>query len=478
MNWDATPIAPLSTKIAATGTPAKYEYKVTLNQVLASRTWRVTRPLRFAGRLLRGEWPVARAGLQSAFVEIARSIYRLLPLSRTQKRWRASSENKPEQPRLPGNCSVLVIDHKIPEPDRDAGSRSMFHIMEALVDAQMDVKFFPVLPTALDSFWRKPQYVSRLQEIGIDVYRSRFPVSFRSWLRKNGQDIDYVILSRPNVAINFIGALRKYSHAKLLFYGHDIHHLRLRERTKIRGSSLKSKAKARKIEEMERRIWSMVDVIYYPSDQETAYVKAISPNYQARTIPLLGFRDFASPEDGKLSTRRDILFVAGFAHEPNEDAALWFVKMILPVILKRKPTARIWLVGSNPTPKIRDLASDPSIAVTGFVTDEQLAAYYANARVAVAPLRYGAGMKGKVIEAMRFGVPIVTTPCGVQGMTELETKLPIYLDPVAFAEAVLTLLIDNTSWRSQRRIQSEYVRRHFSHDALRDFLAADIARAC
>ena len=363
----------------------------------------------------------------------------------------------------------------------------MFHIMEALVDAQMDVKFLPHwvirYGEPLPSFWRNPQYASRLQEIGVDVYRGRFTAGFRSWLRKNGQDVDYVILSRPNVAINFIDALRKYSHAKLLFYGHDIHHLRLRERAKMRGSSLKSKSKAearkiRKIEEMERRIWSMVDVIYYPSDQETAYVKATSPNYQARTIPLLGFRDFASPEDGKLSTRRDILFVAGFAHEPNEDAALWFVKMILPVILQRKPTARIWLVGSNPTRKIRDLVSDPSIAVTGFVTDEQLAACYANARVAVAPLRYGAGLKGKVIEAMRFGVPIVTTPFGVQGMTELETKLPIHLDPVAFAEAVLTLLIDDTSWRSQRRIQSEYVRRHFSHDALRDFLAADIAGAC
>jgi glycosyltransferase involved in cell wall biosynthesis len=359
----------------------------------------------------------------------------------------------------------------------------MFHIMETLVEAQMDVKFLP------NSFRRHPQYVSRLQEIGVDVCRSRFPASFRSWLRKNGQDIDYVILSRPKVAINFIDALRKHSHAKLLFYGHDIHHLRLREMAEIRGSSLKSKAElslsvwvrerssARKIEEMERRIWSMVDVIYYPSDQETAYVKAISPNYRARTIPLLGFRDFASPEDGTLSTRRDILFVAGFAHEPNEDAALWFVKMILPIILKREPSVRIWLVGSNPTHKIRDLASDPSIAVTGFVTDEQLAAYYANARVVVAPLRYGAGLKGKVVEAMRFGVPIVTTPFGVQGMTELETKLPTHSDPEAFAEAVLTLLTDDTSWRSQRRIQSEYVRRHFSHDALRDFLAADIAGA-
>jgi hypothetical protein len=108
------------------------------------------------------------------------------------------------------------------------------------------------------------------------------------------------------------------------------------------------------------------------------------------------------------------------------------------------------------------------------VTDEELTAHYATARVAVVPLRYGAGLKGKVVEAMRFGVPIVTTSFGVQGMTELEATLPVHSEPAAFAEAVLTLLTDDASWRRQRRIQSEYVRQHFSFEALRDFLLADI----
>jgi len=81
-----------------------------------------------------------------------------------------------------------------------------------------------------------------------------------------------------------------------------------------------------------------------------------------------------------------------------------------------------------------------------------------------------------VVEAMRFGVPIVTPPVGVQGMTELEVKLPVHSDPAPFAEAVLTLLTDDASWHKQRRIQSEYVRRHFSLAALRDFLLADIGK--
>ena len=90
-----------------------------------------------------------------------------------------------------------------------------------------------------------------------------------------------------------------------------------------------------------------------------------------------------------------MLFVGGFAHPPNEDAALWFVEKVLPIIRQREPNVRRWLVGSNPTRKVRDLAVNPSVAVTGFVTDEQLAAHYAKARVAIAPLRYRAGMKGR-----------------------------------------------------------------------------------
>jgi glycosyltransferase involved in cell wall biosynthesis len=300
-------------------------------------------------------------------------------------------------------------------------------------------------------------------------------------VRENGKKLDCVLLSRPNIAINYIDALRKHSDAKLLFYGHDIHHLRLRLQAKVQGTSRHAtrhaEMEAAKTEGLERSVWWMVDVIYYPSDQETAYVKAASPRYSARTIPLLGFRSFAPAEDLDLSTRRGMLFVAGFAHRPNEDAALWFVEQVLPAIRQSEPKARLWLVGSNPTPKIRDLASDPFITVTGSVTDEQLAAHYTTARVVVAPLRYGAGMKGKVVEAMRFGVPIVTTSFGVQGMTELEAKLPVHSDPAAFAEAVLTLLTEDASWRHQRRIQSQYVRQRFSLEALRDFLLADLGNA-
>jgi O-antigen biosynthesis protein len=364
---------------------------------------------------------------------------------------------------------VMIIDHYVPQPDRDAGSRSIFNIIESLVEAGFHVKFWP------HNLWRDPQYTVRLQSMGVEVFYDRELFGdFGSWVRENGKYLDYVVLSRPTVAIDFVDALRKHSKAKLLYYGHDIHHLSFLTQVKVQGANGKTKAVAREMEGLERKIWSKVDVIYYPSDQETEYVQAAVPNCLARTIPLYGFRSFDLPEEIDLSKRRDMLFVAGFDHPPNEDGALWFVDNVLPIIRLRESSIRLWLVGSNPTPKILNLAARSYITVTGFVSDEQLATHYAMARVAIAPLRFGAGMKGKVIEAMRFGVPIVATPFGVQGMRELEAKLPVHSNPKFFAEAVLTLLSDDASWRRQRNIQSEYARKHFSLDALKTFLLADM----
>src|SRR5262245_13246010 len=132
---------------------------------------------------------------------------------------------------------VLIIDQCVPEADRDAGSRSMLHVVDALTDADFNVKFWP------HYFGPPPQYTMRLQDMGVEVLRcNQFAGSFDSWVqedfdswaqesfdcwvRENGAKLDYVLLSRPNIAIKYIDALRKHSHAKLLFYGHDIHHLR------------------------------------------------------------------------------------------------------------------------------------------------------------------------------------------------------------------------------------------------------------
>jgi glycosyltransferase involved in cell wall biosynthesis len=143
-------------------------------------------------------------------------------------------------------------------------------------------------------------------------------------------------------------------------------------------------------------------------------------------MPLYYFEDtprVEGPED-----RNGIVFVAGFAHPPNVDAAKWLVQVIMPVVRARwggRP--HLWLVGSNPAPEIEQLAGD-DVTVTGYVSDERLLEFYRSARVAIVPLRVGAGMKGKVIEALHYGIPLVTTPVGAQGLNGLESVVPVSSD--------------------------------------------------
>jgi len=171
-----------------------------------------------------------------------------------------------------------------------------------------------------------------------------------------------------------------------------------------------------------------------------------------------------------------LIFVAGFAHPPNVDAACWLVGEILPLLRAARPDLTLALIGSNPTPEVRALAG-PGIEVTGFVPDHELARRYGAARVAVCPLRFGAGVKLKVIEAMHHGVPLVTTPAGAQGLPGLDAVCDVQSEPAAFAAAVLRLLDDDAAWTARAAAQSAFVAARFSASAVQAGLERAFAQA-
>ena len=138
------------------------------------------------------------------------------------------------------------------------------------------------------------------------------------------------------------------------------------------------------------------------------------------------------------------------------------------------PQIRLQLVGSNPTDEVKALAG-PAITVTGYVTDERLAELYDSSRVSVVPLRFGAGVKNKVVEALNFGTPLVTTPVGAQGLPGLEDIVPISDDPEAFAQHVISLLNDDVRWSHAAEAGSAYVAKHFSMDAICNVFDQDMA---
>jgi glycosyltransferase involved in cell wall biosynthesis len=357
---------------------------------------------------------------------------------------------------------VLVVDHYAPQPDRDAGSRTMMAFIDRLLELGCVVKFWP------ENLHYDEVYVPALQRKGVEVlYGARWSGRFRDYLRQVGDDLDAVLVSRPTIAQHFLDAIRETSAARVVFYGHDLHFRRMEVERDALGAAIDGAA-IRAMERLERDAWARSDVVLYPSESEALDVAALAPGTQARAITPYAFAPIATAPN--IASRSDVLFVAGFGHPPNIDAARWLVESVMPQVWARRPDVALSLVGSNPTQAVRALAGE-RVEVTGYVDDAELERRYRSARVAVVPLRFGAGVKSKVVEALHHGLPLVTTQVGAQGLPGVSAACEVTDDADAIAAAILALLEDDALWLVRARAGHAYVMQHFSADAMRTELA-------
>ena len=358
---------------------------------------------------------------------------------------------------------VLVVDHYVPQPDRDAGSKSMVHIMDFLISKGVIVKFLP------QNYWYDPVYVKQLQQKGIEVFYGATGFdALNSFLVQSGDKLTACILSRPDVASAFISRIREYSAAIIYYYGHDIHFQRLELEAKyVDNSKTKDELndEYQRVKDMETRLWTEADVVLYPSVDETNYlIKQFSNPKKYRTVPLFRYKNL-SDEMPSVHGRSGLLFVGGFVHKPNIDGLQWFLSQVMPLLKVRIPEITISVIGSNPSAEVLSLKSD-SISFSGFVTDEELSKYYQNARIVIAPLRFGGGLKGKVIEAMSHGVPVVTTPVGAQGLSDAQAFLGVANQPAGMVEKIGELMEDDVLWCTRAMLGKQFIKERFSDDAM------------
>ena len=360
---------------------------------------------------------------------------------------------------------VLVVDHYVPQPDRDAGSRATWQVIEMLVRKGLQVTFWPA------NAYHDLAYTPALQAMGVEVlYGSEYVGRFDSWMSEHGQYFQAVILNRPHISFDLVKSVREYSNAALVYYGHDVHHLRMQQQLKLQPDQ-ELEVEMRRFRTYEHALWQQSDVILYPSTDETSHVNqwlatnAPDATARAETIPLYAYKPVPDNEVPGPSERCGILFVAGFAHAPNVDAATWFVREVLPLVKNEVGEVALTLVGSNPRPEVLELASE-SVQVTGYVTDEALEGYYRRARVSVAPLRFGGGVKGKVLESLRHGTPCVTTSVGMQGLGDADQFMRVADDPHEMADHIVTLLRNDEQWASISAAERNFIARRYSSDAL------------
>lgn len=300
---------------------------------------------------------------------------------------------------------LLVIDLCSPTPDKDAGSVVAFNTMLLFREMGFQVTFIPE-----DNFMYMPDYTSALQRVGIEALYHPFDKSVLSHVKRVGSRYDLVLLIRPDVAYRYTRMIRKYcSKAKVLYLPADLHFLRMTREAQLAKNYI-SQALIEKTKEKELYSFAAADGSLVHSTVEQDLIHNALPNAKVHLLPLImDIKTKVNP----FEKRKDIVFVGGYQHTPNVDAVLYFVNNVMPLLRKQLPGIRFHIVGSNMPQELQALACE-DIVIAGYIDD--LTAYLNDIRVMVAPLRYGAGAKGKVASSMAAGLPVVASPIAVEGM--------------------------------------------------------------
>lgn len=361
--------------------------------------------------------------------------------------------------------TILVIDHYVPQYDKDAGSRTVFLYLKLLSSLGYNVKFLG------DNFHRNLPYTEKLEQLGIEVlYGSYYAQNWEKWIKSNCNSIDIVFMNRPHISEKYIDFLKKETKAKIVYYGHDLHFLREEREYEIKKdkSILASAAEWKK---KELNIMKKADVVYYPSKIEIKRVLQENSKINAKVL-LPYFYEDVIYYSYDIKQRKDIMFVGGFNHRPNVDGVLWFYNDVFPIVLKERPDIKVYILGSNPPKEIMNI-ENKNFVVRGFVSDEELSGFYRNCRLDVVPLRYGAGIKGKVIEAMSYSMPVITTSIGVEGIKGAEDILVVKDTAEDFAKAIISLYDDENALASMAINSCNYIQQHFSSKQAENIIKQD-----
>ena len=358
---------------------------------------------------------------------------------------------------------ALVVDHHVPMPDRDSGSVRMAHILDALQRLGSRVTFLP------DNLTGPEPYTRELQGRGIEVWYA--PVVVGDELTALGPDLDLVILSRPQVAARFLDLVRELApHATVAYDTVDLHHIREERRASVAGDVDEKKAQA--LREIELALVRACDATFVVSNEEREYLEAAVPNALVEVLP--NSHHIVSDVPGPAG-RSGLLFVGSFGHPPNTDAARFLVESVMPLVWSALPGAQLTIVGPDPPEEVLDLAS-PAVQVAGWVPD--LDALLSRMRLMVAPLRYGAGMKGKVTQSLAAGLPVVTTRVGAEGLEAIDGEhMLIADDPEGLAERIVRGYTNDLVWQRLSAAGQVLCSQHASLDIVRERLARHLPRS-
>ncbi len=348
---------------------------------------------------------------------------------------------------------ILVIDRSVPAYDKDSGALRMYSFLEILSSHGYRITFLP------DDLLSTEPYTGDLQRLGIEVLNGNNNIE--NYMKKNGGVFSFVIISRAEQTYKYIALMRAYAiHSRIIYDTVDLHWMRFERTGAVTGKRDFLKM-AKEYKAMELFNAMSADVTFTVTKDEKEILEREIPGVKVEVLPNI---HRISKGETPFAARRDLMFIGGFVHQPNEDAVFYFVKEILPLIKEKLGEVNFFIVGSDPSSALLSLSS-PDIIVTGYVKD--VSPYFDNCRVFVSPLRYGAGMKGKIGQSMSYGLPVVTTTIGAEGIGLVDGENALVADnPEAFADAVVRLYKDEMLWNNIARKSLEHISMNYSREAL------------
>ncbi len=365
--------------------------------------------------------------------------------------------------------NILVADPFLPLWDRSSGSLRLFNYLKLLKEMNAHITFIARVGSG------DPKYKQTMQQMGIEVYENDEQALkyARLVLHKvvpaipyerilNERNFDYAILSFWFLAEYYMTILHKYSpRTRIIVDSVDIHFVREIREAQLNKNHKQEKEILKK-KKRELAVYRKADRVWVVTEEDKKHIADKIGKVPIDVVPNV---HEPVPYRKQFAKTGDLLFVGNFAHPPNVDAVRFLVKEIFPKIKTRLPRVKLYIVGNNPTPEIQKL-NGGDIVVTGFVPD--LTPYLLNARVSVNPLRYGAGMKGKIGEALSYGLPVVTTSVGAEGMN-LQHGLHALIadDADAFAQEVVRLYEDRMLWEKLSQEGRLLVERRWGPKALK-----------
>ncbi|MES1222592.1 MAG: glycosyltransferase family 4 protein, partial [Bacteroidota bacterium] len=253
--------------------------------------------------------------------------------------------------------------------------------------------------------------------------------------------------------------------AKVLHYGHDLHFMRTLKQNEI-DNKKGLQEEAEKWRQIEFSLFDKSDLVLAPSEAEKSLIRQMEISTPIYAIKPYSFDIIPDPVSD-FSVRKDILFVGGFTHIPNVDAVIWFVREVWPKMRNKLSGGRFIVAGSNVPPEIAALATE-DINVVGFLPEPDLQKLYKTIKLVVVPLRYGAGVKGKTVEAMYHGIPLVTTSFGIEGLPGDTSFISPQNNATDFSSELIRLYnAPDEELATLSNKEADYVKEHFHFNVVK-----------